>query len=302
MKIAIIGGSGFIGRNLARQLAKSAHDIFIFSRKNTLPPELQGLEKLNLVSTPKPNSENLEAMDIIINLAGESVIGERWTEKRKEELRTSRINFTKEIINELAKVKVKPKVFLQGSAIGYYGMYESANPVFSETANPGEDFLAKLCMDWEKEALQAKDLGIRTVLIRTGIVLSPKSGALQQMLLPFKMFVGGPLGTGKQFMSWIHIADMIQGILFLIADSNASGAFNFTAPNPCSNEEFSSCLGKVIKRPSFMPVPSFAITALYGEGAEVILKGQNVVPTKLIEAGYSFQFPTLKLALENLLK
>ena len=130
MKIAIIGGSGFIGRNLARQLAKSAHDIFIFSRKNTLPPELQGLEKLNLVSTPKPNSENLEAMDIIINLAGESVIGERWTEKRKEELRTSRINFTKEIINELAKVKVKPKVFLQGSAIGYYGMYESANPVF----------------------------------------------------------------------------------------------------------------------------------------------------------------------------
>lgn len=302
MKIAIIGGSGFIGRNLARQLAKSAHDIFIFSRKNTLPPELQGLEKLNLVSTPKPNSENLEAMDIIINLAGESVIGERWTEKRKEELRTSRINFTKEIINELAKVKVKPKVFLQGSAIGYYGMYESANPVFSETANPGEDFLAKLCMDWEKEALQAKDLGIRTVLIRTGIVLSPKSGALQQMLLPFKMFVGGPLGTGKQFMSWIHIADMIQGILFLIADSNASGAFNFTAPNPCSNEEFSSCLGKVIKRPSFMPVPSFAITALYGEGAEVILKGQNVVPTKLIEAGYKFQYPTLKLALENLLK
>jgi len=301
MKIAIIGGSGFIGRNLAKELAKSAHDIYIFSRKNTLPSELQDLEKIKLVSTSKPNSENLEAMDVLINLAGESVIGERWTEKRKEELRTSRINFTKEIINELAKVKVKPKVFLQGSAIGYYGMYESANPVFSEEANPGEDFLAKLCLDWEKEALRAKDLGIRVILLRTGIVLSPESGALQQMLLPFKMFVGGQLGTGKQFMSWIHIADMIQGILFLIADSNASGAFNFTAPNPCSNEEFSSCLGKVIKRPSFLPVPSFAITALYGEGAEVILKGQNVVPTKLLTSGYTFQFPDLKPALENLL-
>ncbi|MBK8398263.1 MAG: TIGR01777 family protein [Leptospiraceae bacterium] len=193
------------------------------------------------------------------------------------------------------------KVFIQGSAIGYYGMYESSDPICREDSNAGEDFLAKLCVDWENAALRAEKLGIRTVLIRTGVVLSPENGALAQMLTPFKLFVGGPLGNGKQFLSWIHFTDMVRGILFLMENSHAKGAFNFTSPKPCSNKEFSNMLGTVLSRPSFMAVPSFAITALYGEGAEVILKGQNVLPARLLESGYKFQFPELKLALENLL-
>jgi uncharacterized protein (TIGR01777 family) len=302
MKIAIVGGSGFIGRNLAKALHRAGEEVIIFSRKNSLPQELMGLANIHLVSTSKPSAKDLEGVDALVNLAGESVVGEKWTDKRKEALRTSRVDFTRSIVEELAKVKVKLKVFLQGSAIGFYGMYETGNPVFSEDAKSGEDFLAKLCVDWEEEANRMKEFGVRTVLIRTGIVLSPESGAMQQMLLPFKMFVGGPLGNGKQYMSWIHLADMIGAIQFLLANPKAEGAFNFTAPNPCSNEEFSTVLGKVMGRPSFMRVPSFPLIALYGEGAEVILKGQNVIPTKLTALNYQFQFPELKPALEDLLK
>lgn len=301
MKIAIVGGSGFIGRNLAKALHRAGEEVIIFSRKNSLPQELMGLANIHLVSTSKPSAKDLEGVDALVNLAGESVVGEKWSDKRKEALRTSRVDFTRSIVEELAKVKVKPKVFLQGSAIGFYGMHETGKPVFSEDAKSGEDFLAKLCVDWEEEANHSKDLGIRTVLIRTGIVLSPESGAMQQMLLPFKMFVGGPLGNGKQYMSWIHLADMIGAIQFLLANPKAEGPFNFTAPNPCSNEEFSTVLGKVLGRPSFMRVPSFPLIALYGEGAEVILKGQNVIPSKLTALGYQFQFSELKNALEDLL-
>ncbi len=302
MKIAIVGGSGFIGRNLAKALHRAGEEVIIFSRKNSLPQELMGLANIHLVSTSKPSAKDLEGVDALVNLAGESVVGEKWSDKRKEALRTSRVDFTRSIVEELAKVKVKLKVFLQGSAIGFYGMYETGKPVFSEDAKSGEDFLAKLCVDWEEEANRMKEFGVRTVLIRTGIVLSPESGAMQQMLLPFKMFVGGPLGNGKQYMSWIHLADMIGAIQFLLANPKAEGAFNFTAPNPCSNEEFSTVLGKVMGRPSFMRVPSFPLIALYGEGAEVILKGQNVIPTKLTALNYQFQFPKLKPALEDLLK
>lgn len=302
MKIAIVGGSGFIGRNLAKALHRAGEEVIIFSRKNSLPQELMGLANIHLVSTSKPSAKDLEGVDALVNLAGESVVGEKWSDKRKEALRTSRVDFTRSIVEELAKVKVKLKVFLQGSAIGFYGMYETGKPVFSEDAKSGEDFLAKLCVDWEEEANRMKEFDVRTVLIRTGIVLSPESGAMQQMLLPFKMFVGGPLGNGKQYMSWIHLADMIGAIQFLLANPKAEGAFNFTAPNPCSNEEFSTVLGKVMGRPSFMRVPSFPLIALYGEGAEVILKGQNVIPTKLTALNYQFQFPELKPALEDLLK
>lgn len=300
MKIAIIGGSGFIGRNLAKELHRSGKEVVIFSRKKTLPPDLIDLPKVNLISTSKPLAENFESIDVLVNLAGEPVVG-RWSETYKQALRRSRVDFTKDIITELEKVKVKPKVFIQGSAIGYYGMHESSEPVCQEGSQAGEDFLAKLCVDWENAALPAEKLGIRTILIRTGVVLSPENGALEQMLTPFKLFVGGPLGNGKQYLSWIHITDMVRGILFLMENAKAKGVFNFTAPKPCSNKEFSNVLGNVLSRPSFMPVPSFAITALYGEGAEVILKGQNVLPTRLLASGYQFQFPELKLALENLL-
>ncbi len=301
MKIAIFGGSGFIGRNLTKALSQSGEEVFIFSRKNSLPSELKGLEKVQLIVNSKPLSETLEGIDIVINLAGESVVGERWTKERMAALRTSRVDFTKEIIDAIEKLKIKPKVFLQGSAIGFYGMHNGATPIFSDKDKCGDDFLAKLCVDWESEALRAKEKGIRTVLLRTGIVLSPESGALEKMLLPFKMFVGGPLGNGKQYMSWIHINDMVGAIRFLLSHPTAEGPFNLTSPKPCSNEDFSSVLGRVLGRPSFMKVPEFSLKALYGDGADVIIKGQNVIPAKLIALDYQFQFPELKTALENLL-
>ncbi|MBK8397215.1 MAG: TIGR01777 family protein [Leptospiraceae bacterium] len=301
MKIGIIGGSGFIGRNLAQEIHKSGMEVIIYSRKKSLPVDLLDLPNMKLVTTSHPQAKDLEGIDVLVNLAGESVIGERWTESRKQALRQSRVDFTQTIVEELKKMKVRPKVFIQGSAIGYYGMYESSIPVCNEDSSPGEDFLAKLCLEWEAAALPAQELGIRTIILRTGVVLSTESGALQQMLTPFKMFVGGNLGTGNQFLSWIHIRDMVGGILFLIENSKAKGIFNFTSPNPCSNREFSNALGSVLSRPSYLPVPSFVINALFGEGAEVILKGQNVIPQRLQELKYSFKFPELKPALENLL-
>lgn len=301
MKIAIIGGTGLIGSNLAKVLESENHEVYIFSRQKFLPPNMHPQNNIHLITSPEPLAKDLDGIEVLINLAGESIMGERWTDEYKQSLRFSRINFTRKIVSALEKCKSKPKVFIQGSAIGFYGIQEAGIPIFSENANKGNDFLAELCADWEMEALKAQDFGIRTILLRTGVVLSPQGGALQKMLLPFQLFVGGPIGNGNQYMSWIHISDMVHGIKFLMENQIAQGPFNLTSPNSCSNEEFCTTLGKILKRPSFMRVPSLALFTLYGEGADIILKGQNVVPTKLLEMNYPFKFTDLKQALENLL-
>lgn len=298
MKIAIIGGSGLIGKNIARSFLED--EIFIFSRKKTLPAGLEKFSHIKLISSDKPNAKDLEGMDVIINLAGEPILGGRWSEVTKERIRSSRVDNTKQLVEELSKLQKKPSLLIQGSAIGYYGMYDSGKPLFTEKSEAGNDFLAKLCLDWEKEGLRAKEHGIPTAIIRIGIVLSSEGGALQQMLLPFKMFVGGPLGNGKQFMSWIHITDLVEAIR-LIIQRKEEGVFNLTSPNPCSNKDFSLVLGKVLHRPAIFPVPSFSVSVLYGDGAEVVLKGQNVIPERLIAAKYQFHFSDLTKALENLL-
>ncbi|HMW06335.1 MAG TPA: TIGR01777 family oxidoreductase [Leptospiraceae bacterium] len=299
MKIAIIGGSGLIGKHLAKSY--SDHIVYIVSRKNSLPRDLANLSHVKLISSDHPKAADLEGIDVIINLAGESILAGRWTEETKKRIRSSRVDKTKQLIDDLSELKTKPKLFIQGSAIGYYGMYDSGKPVFNETEKAGSDYLAKLCLDWEKEGSRANEIGIPTATIRIGIVLAKEGGALAQMLPPFKMFVGGPLGSGKQFMSWIHINDLVSAIRFII-ENQQTGIFNLTAPNPCSNYEFSKTLGKVISRPSLLNVPPLAVTMLYGEGAEVILKGQNVLPEKLNALKFQFQFSNLETALENLLK
>lgn len=302
MKIGIAGGSGLIGRNLAKKLLLQGNQVVVYSRQSVLPGELALVSGITLVKTSMPSPEELSGLDVLINLTGESVIGERWSEKRKKGLKESRVAYSSKLIGNLLAAEKKPSVYIQGSAIGFYGMREGSEPVFKESSNPGDDFLAKLCVDWENESKRAAEAGVRTILIRTGIVLAKEAGALKQMLPAFQMFAGGPIASGKQVMSWIHIDDMCNGIIHLIKNGNAEGVFNFTAPNPVSNEVFSRALGEVLGRPSFMRVPPFALYALYGESAEVILKGQNVIPEKLIEFGFQFQYSEIKQALKNLLK
>ncbi len=297
MKIGILGGTGFIGTHLAKFLVEKNHSVVVFTRSKRTSDN----KNIEFVQMQEPNSIHLNGFDSLVNLVGEAVIGGRWTDARKNLLTTSRVDYTKKLNSELAKVASKPKSILHGSAIGFYGMYDNSDIQFNETSSSGNDFLAQLCVDWEAESVQSTNLGIRTVLLRTGIVLSPEAGALQQMLTPFKLFTGGPLGSGKQCMSWIHIGDMISGIYFLITNESKKGAFNFTAPNPVTNYSFSKELGSVLNRPSFFVVPEFVIRTLFGESAEVILKGQNVIPKNLIDAGFKFQFPDLNLALRNLL-
>lgn len=302
MKIGITGGSGFIGSHLARAAVERGDEAIIFSRKTFLPSSLKNRPGISLITAQIPQPQDLEKLDVLVNLAGESVIGGRWTEERKAGLRFSRVDYTNELLRNLRLADRKPLVFIGGSAVGFYGMYSDGARTFTENSPPGDDFLAKLCVDWENKSLEIEsNLGIRTCIARTGIVLSPEAGALAQMLPPFKAFVGGPIGTGKQYMSWIHIKDMVQGILYLIEEESTRGIYNFSAPLPVDNETFSKILAKSLNRPCIFKVPGFTLELLYGEGAQVILLGQKVVPSRLQEVGYKFHFAELQEALKDLL-
>ncbi len=302
MKVGIIGGTGLIGRELSGKLLADGNEVIVFSRGNSIPKNLDGLNQLQLVTCDIPKTQYLEGLDALVNLAGEPIIGSKWDESYKEKLRKSRVDFTHNLIWALKVIKKKPKVFLSASAIGYYGIFEDGEIQLTEKSPAGSDFLAKLGVDWELEAQNAEEFGIRTVLLRTGIVLSKEGGALKEMLPSFRMFVGGKISTGKQFMSWIHIDDLVRAIIYLMMDESAKGAFNLTAPNPVSNEEFSGALGTILGRPAFFAVPKFVLQALYGEGAEILVGGQNVYPARLSESGFYFKFPAIKDALVDLLK
>ncbi len=301
MKIGITGGSGFIGGYLSKALASRGDSVIIYSRKSSLPSSLKNVNRVSLVTGQIPSTSDLEDLDVLINLSGEPVMGGRWSDSRKQLLSKSRIEYTHELLKNLKECKNKPSTFLAGSAIGFYGLHSDGSLEFDENSSPGTDFLANLCVEWEKASQEAVSLGIRTCILRTGIVLSPEHGALAQMLPPFRAFVGGPIGSGKQSMSWIHIQDMIDSMIFLIDNQTANGIFNLVAPEPVTNEEFSKKLAMSINRPCFMKVPSFAIEALYGEGANVVLLGQKVFPKKLEEMGYTFKFKELGGCLKNLL-
>ncbi len=301
MKIGILGGTGLIGKELIPYAMKRGHSFRIFSRKAELPKELRQLGNLEFIQTTLPTSAQLEGLDAVINLVGEPIAGVRWTDERKILIRTSRVEFTKGLVVRLKDCKQPPSVFIQASAVGYYGMSESEHTSFDESSPHGEDFLATVCVDWEKEMESLNEKGIRTLILRSGIVLSPKGGALEKMIPPFKMGVGGSIASGRQGMSWIHIADYVSAVLFLLNKGSSEGAYNIVSPAPCSNAEFSSSLAKTLFRPNLMKVPEFAIHVLYGDGALVITQGQYVVPKRLLEEGYEFQFQNLEEALRNLL-
>ncbi len=301
MHIAITGASGLIGRALIGILREEGHTITAFSRK----PDIHKAQfpQVRWVRW-NPNdtvgmARVLKEADAVVNLMGENIASSRWTEKRKKALYESRVANGKALASALRAAEPRPAVLIQASAVGYYGA-RGDEPV-DENTPPGDDFLARLCVDWEASTALVEELGMRRAIIRTGIVLSTQGGALPRLMLPIKLGVGGPLGNGKQWMPWIHITDEVKAIAFLIANENASGPFNLTAPKPVTNAEFTKTLARKLHRPAFMKVPGAALKILLGEMAEMLLTGQRALPSRLLELGYKFSYPNLEDALDNLL-
>ncbi len=294
MHILITGGTGFLGSCLCKKFKELGFKVSILTRKLTSAPKLtQSFELINSLDNTN------QSYDVIINLAGEPLNKRRWNDNVKQEIYNSRINTTKQVINFIEKSQIKPKLLISGSAIGYYG--EDLHKMFTEETTPADSgFTHKLCHDWEQIASQATQSGVRVCLIRTGIVLDKNAGALKELLITFKFGLGSILGTGKQWMSWIHIDDLVSAIIFLINNQELSGPFNLTAPSPVTNREFSKQLAYALHRPCFLRLPAMIVKLMFGEmGEALLLNGQNVVPDKLIKAGYKFIFPNLTEALKK---
>lgn len=297
MNVTITGGTGLIGARLAENLLGSGDGVHIVSRspRTGLTPGV----RLSLWDSEKgpPPPECLEEADAVVHLAGEP-LGQRWTPETKRRMRDSRVEGTRQLVQALGTVSRRPRVLVSASAIGYYG--SRGDEMLEETAKPGDDFLAQLCQDWEAAAAEAGKLGIRVVTLRSGLVLAP-SGTLARMLPPFKLGFGGQLGSGRQWMSWIHLEDAVRLIRFAIEDEALSGAVNGTAPNPVRNSQWTRTLARVLRRPALFPVPEKALRLVFGEMAELLLVSQRVVPAAAEAAGYQFAFPELGQALKNLL-
>jgi hypothetical protein len=295
-RILVSGSSGLVGSALIPSLRGAGARIARLARPSTVQ-SANDEERIPWDPSGPISPDAVSGFDAVIHLAGESIVG-RWTQSKKVILRNSRIPATTNLARALAQTKVKPGVFLAASAIGYYG--NRGNEVLNEQSGPGIGFTADLARDWEHASLAAADAGIRTVQMRIGIILSPKGGALRKMLLPFRMGLGGRLGDGRQWMSWIDLHDIIGAIQHLLRSDLIHGPVNLVAPKPVTNAEFSKTLGNVLSRPAIFPVPPFAARLAFGEMAdELLLASQRVEPTRLICSGYPFRYPTLKALLES---
>ncbi len=301
MKVLVFGATGFIGQKLVHQLFIKGHEINIVTRNSQKASELLsypfGFYQWSNTNELPP-LEAFEGVDAIINLAGESVIG-RWTKEKKEKLKSSRIEFAQKIFERVQDLKQKPKHYISASAIGYYG--DRKDEILEESSKRGKGFMPELCEAWEQAAHQFEKIGLKTSCLRIGIVLGIEHGALKQMLTPFSLGLGGPLGKGKQWMSWIHIDDLVNQFIFIL-EKRLEGIFNGTAPNPVRNKQFSKTLGKTLSRPALLPAPGFAIKLLFGEMSEIVLSSQRIVPDQFLKAGFSFRYTSLSEALYNLLR
>lgn len=298
MKAFLTGGNGFVGTNLIRHLLNGGHDVTVLLRDEKKGSRLPRQVSIVVGPSTKPGKwqEAVAGHDLFINLAGASIF-KRWDEKYKQLLRDSRILTTRNLVDALPAGS--RATLLSTSAIGYYGF--RGDEELTETSSPGSDFLATLAQDWEAEALKAESKGVRVVITRFGVVLGQDGGALAQMTLPFRFFVGGPLGDGSQWMSWIHIDDLCRAALFVASHDKIRGPVNFAAPGPITNRDLSHTIGKILGRPSFFPAPGFMIKLVMGEFGDVILNGQRVIPKVLLENDFSFKFPTVERALKDLL-
>jgi len=307
MRVFVTGGTGLVGSRLVRRLQERGDQVVLLSRRPALAREKFGSACSVVEGDPTQAGAWMDSVaecDAVINLAGENIFARRWSEEFKAVLRASRINGTDNVVQALARRPLgsdgQPKVLVNASAIGYYGPH--ADEEITEQSPAGDDFLAHLCIDWEKAARTAEPLGIRVALVRVGVVLDRAGGALAKMLTPFKMCAGGPVGSGKQWMAWVHHEDLV-GIFLLPLDNRAAcGPLNGTAPTPVSNKEFGHALGRALGRPSFMPTPKFALRLMLGEVADVLTTGQRVLPQRPQALGYQFKFPHIDAALADVLK
>ena len=297
LKILFTGGTGFLGSALVTRFLARNYEITLVSH-NIQKVHSKFGNTVNVLSHINELADDV-AIDIIINLAGAPIFGAYWTVKRKAIIKQSRINLTQDLVAKLATLQTKPKLLISGSAIGYYG--EQGNNNVDENTLVNHCFSEQLCADWENAALKAEEYGMRVCLIRTGLVLGRAGGFLQPMILPFKLGLGGRLGTGQQWMSWIHINDWLAIVDKMIADEQMQGAFNATAPNPVRNQEFSKVLAHCFNKPAFLPVPSPFLKLLLGEMSELLLGSQRVLPKRLETLGFTFEFCDLTAALEQVL-
>lgn len=296
MKILVTGATGLIGRELTTLLTTAGHEVFRLTRK---PPTEANDITWNPAAGTIPKAR-LEGLDAVVHLAGENIAKSRWTDAVKAEMRASRVQGTKLLCETLAQLQSPPKTLICAAAIGYYG--NRGDEVMTETSSPGTGYLAELCREWEATAEPARQQGIRVVNLRIGVVLSPKGGALEKMLTPFKLGVGGVVGDGKQYWSWVAIDDVIGAIQHCLDHTELSGPVNAVAPNPSTNHDFTKTLGHVLHRPTIFPLPAFAAKLALGEMAEeLLLSSTRVIPERLQQTGYQFRCPTLESALRHLL-
>jgi uncharacterized protein (TIGR01777 family) len=301
MRVIVTGGTGLIGKPLCTALLGEGHEVIVLSRNPTkrqnMPAGMQ-LEKWDGKSS-EGWGHLADGAHAIINLAGEGLADGRWSKERKQRIIESRINAGKAVVQAIRQAANKPQVLIQASAVGYYGPHR--DEIITEAASPGGDYLAHICFEWEASTAPVTQLGVRRSVIRSGIVLSNEGGAFPRLVLPFRLFAGGPLGSGKQWYPWIHLEDEVRAILFLVQHESASGPFNLSAPNPLTNKELATCIGKVMGRPAAIPTPAFALQTLFGEMSTVVLDGQRVVPQRLLALGFTFNYPTAEEAFKNLL-
>ncbi len=301
MRVFITGANGFVGTNLCRTFVKEGHQVTALIRSERKGKRLPTEVSRVIGESTKTGKwqESVPGHDVLINLAGVTTF-RRWNEEYKQLLRDSRIFTTKNLVEAIPREAGRRVTLLSTSGVGYYGF--TADEELDENSPSGNDFMAQLAHDWEKEAYRAREKGVRVVTTRFGVVLGKDGGALDQMIRPFRFFVGGPLGSGEQWFSWIHIEDLIRAALFVMSRPDIDGPVNFAAPGPIRNKDLAKTIGSVLRRPSFMPAPGFMIRLVLGEFGSVILKGQRVVPGVLQSKGFNFNFPDMETALRNLLR
>jgi uncharacterized protein (TIGR01777 family) len=297
MRILVSGSHGLVGKAVVKSLANDGHEVVRLVRKNPSGPQ----EIEWHPNQGRLDAAHLENIEVVVHLAGESIASGRWTDEKKHAISESRVKGTALLSEALARLERPPSVFLSASAIGYYG--DRDDELLTEESRHGNDFLANVCVAWENATRSAEETGIRTVHTRFGIILDKQEGALAKMLTPFRMGIGGRIGDGKQWMSWIAIDDVVSGLKSLIADNSTRGPVNFVAPNPVRNAEFTRTLGRVLSRPTLFPVPAFGARLAFGEmGDALLLSSQRVKPSVLEELGFKFRWPTLEPALKHLLQ
>lgn len=300
MRVLVTGATGLVGRSVVKKLLAQGFEVSVLTRniaKAALSLGSQCKFFLWPDTTTPPPAEAFEGVDGVVNLMGEGIADKRWDDDQKKKIHDSRIVGTAQVLETIKGMARKPKVLVSASAVGIYGNRE--NEEITEESSLGNDFLANLCKEWEEEALKARELGLRVVLMRTGVALGNDGGALKKMLLPFKLGLGGPIGSGKQYLSWIHVDDLGGMYVEALKDPSFSGPVNGTAPYPATNSEFSQKLGKALGKPAILPAPGFAIKLIFGEMSQVLLEGQRVLPVKFKAKKFRFEYPTLEMALKE---